>query len=201
MTIEADVERLLRRHGLTSTGSDTNLTIRLKNERMFIKYGEKHLAYSPGAQRWIIELTGFNGQRMELDGMNLQFTREINNEVPEPQIVDFGSFWYKTAFVNSLASLVACRPVRLGEVIHPNDPRFVQPDPAVMPPASLWNKMEDTRLERWGVSCLDAQEAITDKWALDFRDGRLSGAQVAEKLDEYLAGVPGWQDSSPESTG
>lgn len=194
VAIEREIELLLRRYGLTSTGSDTNLTFRSENQQLVVKYGEHQLAYSPDALSWIKELTGFNGERLELDGMNLQFTREVEQEHPEPQIIDFGAYWYKTAFKHPLVSLVACRPVRLGEIIAPDDPRFPQPDPQLMPPPAEWLKHRNSRFEDWGPSFNDAQDGATMTWALAFRDGRMSRAQLAEQLDAYLACVPGWRE-------
>lgn len=193
VAIEREIELLLRRYGVTSTGSDTNLTFRSENQQLVVKYGEHPLNYSADAVSWIKELTGFKGELLELDGMNLQFTREVEQEHPEPQIIDFGAFWYKTVFDRPLVSLVACRPVRLGELIPPDDARFVQPDPQLMPPPDAWLKHRQSRFYDWAPSFRDSQDGITVTWALGFRDGTLSRAQVTEQLDDYLALVPGWR--------
>jgi len=193
--IERDIELLLRRYGLTSTGADTNLFLSLEGNRMVVEYGESNLVYSPGALAWIFELTGFRGEPMEIDGMNLQFTREVEADPPAPQIVDFGSFFYHAEFTNPIVSLVASRPCRIGEVIHPGDPDFVQPDPALMPPPDLWLKNEIIPIEEeevdWDIKLPDPQDSITAIWSLQYRSGELTAAELMAEVDAYLATVPG----------
>ncbi|MDJ0840163.1 MAG: hypothetical protein QNK37_26865 [Acidobacteriota bacterium] len=186
--IEKEVELTLRRYGITSTGWDTILSFDQEDGNLVVKYGENTLAYSPQSQDWIIELTGFQGERLELEGINLQFTREVNEGAP--QIIDFGGFWHRETFENPLVSLVACRPVRLGEIIKPGEPKFVTPDPEVRPPLDVWGKTGEVfgfdQSAAWQGFHNDNQELLCLNLARRFRDRELTGRQVREYLDRYI---------------
>ncbi len=159
---------------------------------MLAKYGEGEISYSPKLEDWIREMTGFEGERLDFEGINLQFTREVNNEPPLPQIVDFGGFWYLDDFSNPLISIVACRPVRMGPIIWPHDERFSRPDHDHRPPPELWSKtgkIWDFTAEGTGRPQFDNdnQMLLALNLGLAFREDRLTGKQVRDTMDAYLA--------------
>ncbi|MDJ0842536.1 MAG: hypothetical protein QNK37_38915 [Acidobacteriota bacterium] len=203
-TMEMDIERILRRYGITSTGSDTYVQIRAVDGVVRYYYGEGEMTFSRELQEWILEMTRFNGSNRLFEGVNLQFTEDIKRNPPRPRIVDFGSYWVKEGFHEPLLSLVACRPLRLGRIIWPDDPEFVQPDPQLRVPYEVWGWTEGV----WGYGRqgtgiaypMDNPGLLAHHLAMAFRRGEMTSAEVRAKLDEMIhVAVAGWPEKKPAS--
>ncbi len=186
-----ELELLIRKYGLTTTGTDTNLTILTEGGLVRYKYGEGYLNFSKAAQEWIIELTDFVGKTLHLEGVNIQFTEGILAEPPEPQIVDFGSFWAKDSFQNPIVNLVASRPMRIGSIVQPDSETFVQPDKQLALPQTFWGDSgpiwgydrKDT-----GISYpMDTPSILCHSLACAFRRHEVDSKQVEAQIKALIA--------------
>ena len=211
LAVEMELELLLRKYGITSVSSLTTVDIFSDNGAMVVKYGAHILSFRAAEVEWIRKRINFTGQKIRFEGMNFQFTREVNLDPPTPQIVDFGQFRVKKKLENPILSLVADHLVRLGEIIYPDDPRFVQPDERIRLPYEIWG----TTGEIWGYKALDMgvppapilealrtmdnpNEADSCVWCIDnlivlgfclakeFNKGRITGDEVRKKLSEFV---------------
>ncbi len=133
--LELGLELALRRYGLTSAGPMTHVEIAASgtaNGGIAVRWSGTPLRLRRGEQREIAAAVGFTGGTLRLEGTNIQLTREAETyrgRRARPQILDFGAWRARARFEHPLASLVALRLLRLGEVVRPEDPRYVQPDP------------------------------------------------------------------------
>jgi len=188
--LELSVELLLRRYGVTSTLVATTIEIADSDGRTEIKYGGTLLHYEEDQIEQIKEMASFTGGRKQLDGVNLQFTREAESNPAGAQIVDFGGFLVKERFENPIVSLVADRLLRLGETISPSDARFVQPDEKIRLPYQLWG--ETGRIWEYEVPkaestlIMDNPKILAFNLARAFREKRLTGSDVRDKIEKYL---------------
>ena len=189
--LELSIELLLRRYGVTSTGVATIIEIADSDGKTAIKYGSTLLSYNEDEIKQIKEMASFTGGLKRLDGVNLQFTRQAESNPAGAQIVDFGGFLVKEKFENPIVSLVADRLLRLGEIISPSDPRFVQPDEKIRLPYQLWG--ETGRIWEYEASeaelstlIMDNPKTLAFNLARAFREKRLTGNEVRDKIEEYL---------------
>jgi hypothetical protein len=189
--LELSVELLLRRYGITSASVSTIIEIADSDGKTAIKYGSTLLRYNEDEIKKIKEMASFTGGLKRLDGVNLEFTREAELNPACAQIVDFGGFLVKERFENPIVSLVADRLLRLGEIISPSDPRFVQPDEKIRLPYRFWG--ETGRIWEYEASEAELLTRIRDNpkilafnLARAFREKRLTGSDVRDKIEEYL---------------
>ncbi|HZF10285.1 MAG TPA: hypothetical protein VFE33_15960 [Thermoanaerobaculia bacterium] len=169
VAMELEVELLLRRYGLTSVGPMTRIDLRRKGERLEVLYGGTPLHFEPEARDRICRKVGLAGGRLVLEGANVQFTREAETEPHAAWLVDFGSYRTRERFAGPLVSLVTSRLLRLGGILLPGDPRFVQPDPALALPDRL----------------LDAPD-LPYALARRFRAREITGQEVREALSAAI---------------
>jgi hypothetical protein len=176
---ELEIELLLRRYGLTSEGPMTR--IELAGEpgsagALTVRYAGTPLRFTADECRRIRKKTRFAGGRLLLEGVNVQLTREAEDDPVRAQLVDFGAYRTRERFAAPLVGLVASRLLRLGSVLFPDDPRFPQPDPALALPDRL----------------LDADD-LPYELARRFRARDWTGEEVRRRLDEAIsAGVQRW---------
>jgi hypothetical protein len=176
VALELEIELLLRRYGLTSVGPMTRIELRKEGEGLQVIYGGTRLKFDPDARRRICRKVGLSTGRMILEGANVQFTREAEADPREAWLVDFGSYRTRERFDGPLVSPVSSRLLRLGGVLQPDDPRFVQPDPALALPGRL----------------LDAPD-LPYALARRFRAREISGQEVREALDAAIReATAGW---------
>lgn len=166
VTLELEIELQLRRYGLTSVGPMTRIELRQAGEGLKVIYGGTPLEFDPDARRRICRKVRFSQGRLVLEGANVQFTREAEADPGEACLVDFGSYRTRERFDGPLVSLVSSRLLRLGGVLQPDDPRFVQPDPAL----ALPGRFLDTP---------DLPYALARR----FRAREISGDEVRQALD------------------
>jgi hypothetical protein len=175
--LEMEIELLLRRYGLTSVGPMTRIEISGDpgpTGPLQVRYAGTPLEFDPDACRRIRKKVGFPGGKQVLEGVNVQFTREAEEGMEQAQLVDFGSYRTRERFLGPLVALVASRLLRLGDVLPPSHPRFVQPDPALALP------------DRW----LDATD-LPYMLARRFRTGEIAGEEVRSELDRAIADAVG----------
>lgn len=189
--LELAVELLLRRYGVTSTGMATIIEIADSDGETAIKYGSTLLRYKEDEIKQIKEMASFEGERKRLEGVNIQFTREAQSHPACSQIVDFGGFFVKEKFENSIVSLVVDRLLRLGKIVSPCDPRFVQPDEKIRL-SYQWcgetgeicgYKASETELS---ALLMDNPKILAFNLAREFRENKLTGNDVRDKLEAYL---------------
>lgn len=189
--LELTIELLLRRYGITSHGPGISIEIADTGGKTVIKYGASLLQYKEEDIEQIKKTAGFEGGRRRLEGINIQFTREAELNPSRPQIVDFGGFFMKERFENPIVSLVADRLLRLGKIISPCDPDFVQPDEKVRLPGRLWG--EGGRIRGYKASRAELTAFVMDKpkilafnLAREFREKKLTGNDVRNKIEAYV---------------
>jgi hypothetical protein len=123
---EMEIEFILRRYGITSSGSGVTIEIRRTAEGVQVRYGGVHLSYLEHELKRIEEHAGFDGPFERFEGLNIQFTEELQRQPARIQIVDLGSFRVKESFTRPVVSLVSDRLVYMGEIVRPGDPNWVR---------------------------------------------------------------------------
>ncbi len=196
--LELRIEFLLRRYGITSVSPATTIDIAERDGGTFIKYGFFPVSYSEPTVERIKRLTGFKGEAQQFDGVCLQFTREVEADPPQAQFVDLGGYFVRERFENPVVSLVACRIMRLGEIIRQDDERFTQPEERLISSFKFGGSRgrdggrKFTALELAGVDadCAGLQMSdvrlLAHNLAAEYRAGRLDGAAVLETLEDYV---------------
>jgi hypothetical protein len=172
VALELELELLLRRYGLTSVGPMTRIELAGDARRLAVRYGFTPLSLKSQDLRRIRQRTGFAGGALVLEGTNVQLTREAERGPGEAQLVDFGAYRTRERFAGPLASLVSSRLLRLGSILHPHDPRYVQPDPALGLPDRMFDQQGEADLPY--------------DLAKGFRSGALSGDEVRQELDRMI---------------
>jgi len=181
VALELGLELALRHYGLTSAAPMTRVEIApgISGE-IAVRWGGTPLRLGRRDQREIAAAVGFEGGTLRLEGINVQLTREAETyrgRRPAPQILDFGAWRARARFEHPAASLVALRLLRLGEIIVPGDPRYVQPDPRLAIPQGFLD-----------VECFAL--------ARRFRAGDVSVRALARRLDGAIADVTAaWRSS------
>jgi hypothetical protein len=154
--MELGLELALRRYGLTSAGPMTHVEIREaaaprgRRGGIAVRWSGTPVRLRAAEEQAVVEAAGFRGGALRLEGTNVQLTREAETyrgRLPRPQILDFGAWRARARFEHPAASLVALRLLRLGEIIQPGDPRYVQPDPRLALPQGFLDE-ECFRLAR-----------------------------------------------------
>jgi len=140
--MELGIELALRRYGLTSAGPMTHVEIRetaspRSRRDIAVAWSGTPVRLRSAERRALVESLGFEGGTLRLEGTNVQLTREAETyrgRAPRPQILDLGAWRARARFEHPAAILVALRLLRLGEIVRPGDPRYVQPDPRLALP-------------------------------------------------------------------
>ncbi|MBV9924324.1 MAG: hypothetical protein JOZ96_04720 [Acidobacteria bacterium] len=195
--LELKIEFLLRRYGITSVSPATTIDIAERGGGTHIKYGFFNVTYSPEKVERIKGLTGFKGEPQQFDGVCMQFTRDVEADPPRAEIIDLGGYFVRERFENPLVSLVACRIMRLGEIIGQTDARFTQPEERFVKAyrfdARGGPKFKSPLLA--GVDPSRPEPQMTDvrvlarDLAFEYRAGRLDGQGVLDTLDAYVEDV------------
>jgi len=189
--LEFAIELLLRRYGVTSIGVATIIEIADCDSETTIKYGFTPLQFKADEVERIKAAANFTAGRKLLEGVNIQFTKAAESNPDRAQIIDFGGFFVKENFENPIVSLVGDRLLRLGEMISTSDSRFVQPDEKIRLPQALWGETGQI----WGYEASEAElsafvmdnpKILAFNLARDFREQKLSGADVCSKIELFL---------------
>ena len=135
--MEIEIELLLRRYGLTSAGEGTTIEVARHGDGVRVIYGGTPVALLEHELRLLERHAEPEGEVERFKGANVQLTDEVLLDPQRARIVDFAGFQAEPRFTSPLVSLVAGRLARMGEILRPESPRFVQPDPEVCLPYDL----------------------------------------------------------------
>lgn len=188
--LEMEIEFLLRRHGITSVSPATTIVLTETDNSFHVKYGYFDMDLDEERLARVRALTGFGGGRLVIDGVNLQFTDEVERADPLPVLLDFGGYFVRESFDNPIVSLVSRRLLRLSEIIRTDDPRFTQPDEE-RSLLKAFRRLADTGRElAWPPAAAGEQQnldprLLADNLARGFRAGQLTGAEVYAKIEDY----------------
>ena len=188
--VELEVELLLRRYGVTSAGPLTTIEITRRGGSVDLKYGEAVPAVLASLRERIADRAGIASGTGRLEGINIQFTREVAADPPVVLVVDFGSFRVKETFDHPIVSLVAGRLLRMGTIVRPDAADFVRPDPRIRLPFDLCGGEggvfgytgSDTGLSPFAG---DNSRLLTHSLASGFREGRVTAEDLSRVLAAY----------------
>jgi hypothetical protein len=128
-------------------------------------------------------LRRFNEDQFRVEGINVQITRDVEAEDSRGQLLDFGHINLRERFKHPVASLVRDRILRIGGVIWPNDPAFIQPIPNLHLPLDKLGRM----------TLNDRCFRLADQ----FREKQLSTSLMAAEIDSIvLEGTEKWSHES-----
>jgi hypothetical protein len=168
--LELEVELVLRRYGISARFLGPWVSVSTDSEgRVTTSYGMPPEPMTQLQLEQLHGLTGFIPKDLVIDGINVQFTREKSLQPLAGRLIDLGVFSIYRKFDSALATLVADRPLYLGQIIFPGDARFIQPDPTIRIPS----EMED----------LDYQ---CEQIAQGFRNAVLSADRVREDIHRLV---------------
>jgi len=192
--VKLEIELLLRHYGVTSTSPATSFVIDDESGKVEITYAGKSIPPHPDDQiAKFLELAGYDGGKMILEGVNVQLTRDSATRPSRASVVDFGHYSVHERFEHTLVTLVRDRSMRWGGSIKPSAKHFVQP-----------NKLLKANVREWGTPKKpDPRFAVPAHpeliWpapfvtgfdlAHAFRDGSLDAAGVRKRLDAMIASV------------
>jgi len=137
-----EIEMLLRNYGITSTTVGTSFLARFATEGLEVYYGPHLVSDLSTVETAIVEgLRRPGTEEIRLEGVNVQMSRGVQYDPIGGQLVDFGQFNVREDFQHPVASLVCDRPLRLGGILWPDHPTFVQPDPELALPTERWGRI------------------------------------------------------------
>jgi hypothetical protein len=196
-----EIELLLRHYGLTSSNRGTQFRFEDSPKGRVVRYVMGTVTELAAQEQQTID-DWLRGAALPLtcDGVNIQLTREVDKTPTcRAQLLDFGQYEVRPHFEEPLVSLVYGELLRWGAALWPHDPDFVQPIPKLRVAPNRWGfgkwRANDPdrprRFESEGASVL------AQRLARDFRDGRLSGAQVRSAIYGFVAGsIAHWEHTA-----
>jgi hypothetical protein len=166
-----EVEMTLRSYGLTSATVASSLEVEVSNGSLIVRDGGTPVSnLSKGEIAFFRSVTrGVPSARFER--VNVQLTRRCG-VAHRGEVVDFGHYHVRPRFDNPLCSTVGDRPFCLGPVMWPEDPAYIQPDPALHVPSAVWHR------PNLNVLCFDL--------AARFGDSRCTRAQLLTEMENPL---------------
>jgi hypothetical protein len=129
--LELKIELLLRRYGFSFRLRGNWIDVFNTPSGLTTSYGTPARPMTPSQLDQLISITGPITQQLQIDGLNVQFTRELRIHPLSARLIDFAGVGIYESFDNPLATLVADRPLFLGHIVFPSDAKFVQPDPRI----------------------------------------------------------------------
>lgn len=136
-----DIELLLRKYGITSTGLVTTVTINTTpdGKSLIAKYGDR--LQNLKDKEFINYLQKFCQDKKKpvlFEGVNVQLTEDLETNPLKATLVDFGQYNIRGFFEHPILFLAAYRPLFWGGAMWPNDPRYVQPFKKLAIDPALW---------------------------------------------------------------
>jgi hypothetical protein len=135
--LELKVELVLRRYGISARIPNWVSVSRDSGGHVKTSYGMPSAPMNQLQLEQLHSITGFINKDLIIHGINIQFTREISLQPLAGRLIDFGGFGIYRKFDGAFATLVADRPLYLGQIILPSDVAFIQPDPAIRIPIEM----------------------------------------------------------------
>lgn len=182
--IKIEIEMLLRCYGLTSTATGTSFDISFEENSVRLLYNRQPVTGLNDEEIELLRrLRRFNEDQFRVEGINVQITRDVEAEDSRGQLLDFGHINLRERFKHPVASLVRDRILRIGGVIWPNDPAFIQPIPNLHLPLDKLGRM----------TLNDRCFRLADQ----FREKQLSTSLMAAEIDSIvLEGTEKWSHES-----
>lgn len=172
-TVKIQIEMLLRNYGITSTNPGTSFDIAFTEDTVQLHYAGQAVAGLNASEIHILRgLRRFGEEHIRIEGINMQLARDVGREPSSGHVVDFGHIEVQQTFKYALASLVRDRTLRLGGIIWPDDPAFIQPDPELQLNLDEWDR------RKLNDRCFALAE--------HFRAGAMSSADVVTQLDNLV---------------
>ena len=126
------VETLLRGYGLTSTDA-LPFTLYNHGDRLALTFGDLRVeeVLSPEEIAQVMSNVGPGRIKTPMETVTVQFTRvdEDRREESSLQLLDFGSYRIACDFHMPMTAPARDRPMTIGPIIWPDDPRYVRVDP------------------------------------------------------------------------
>ncbi len=167
--LKFEVEALIRHYGLTSCTYGTSVHVSERAGRLAVELGPLPVELDAHREGKLRARMRGRAAPLRFDGVNVQLTRESSLSPRHAQLVDFGHYSVRDAFDSPLTGLARDRFLRMGTVVWPSDPHFVQPDPRVAIPQAQYSS------------------SVTKPWAFDlalrFRAGEITGDEVRESIE------------------
>jgi hypothetical protein len=187
---QVEIELLLRHYGLTSSNRGTRFRFEEDNDDLRVFYaGDAVSNFSRDDLRLIRGWLRDANLPLECDGINIQMAHGVElTGASRAHLVDFGHYEMRGRFTDSLVSLVCNQPLRWGAAIHPGDPAFVQPSPALCLPEAKWGFARQ-RFDQPGRprrSEGEGPSALAHALARNFRAGHLTGEDVRHELTRFI---------------
>lgn len=186
--VQLEVEKLIRKYGITSVNEVTTIKINKENGQLQINYGDQKIDFFSDEQKAEIEKVSHYSNNLTplvFDGINIQHTREISIEPAQATLVDFQSYTIKETFDNPILSLVSDKLMRWGGSIWPDYPDFVKPDPNIRIPFQLLSGTGNI----WGYNMGEGKikiDSLCYGLAADFRANNISREMILSTLQTYL---------------
>ncbi len=159
-----EVALLLRRYGITSTAGDYRIEAR--DGALVLHARDEEFVFRGEDAARVAALTRYNGGLLSIDAVNVQYTSGVAETPPRPQIYDFGSFQASSNFIAPIfIASSACEVDLVGEMIHPDDPRFPRADLCMLPKRA---------------------NALGSQLAWEYVHGRRDGASIALAIDRFV---------------
>lgn len=160
-----DVTLLLRRYGITSVSGDYRL--RRRGKTMVLRARREEFLFAGEEAQRVIAFTRWRRGTLPIDAVNIQYTSGLYDTPPRPQVYDFGSFlagppeYTKPIYIATSAAEIDL----VGEMIHPDDPRFPRADVC--------------RLPRFA-------NAFAARLAGEYTIGQRDGRAIGEAIDRFV---------------
>jgi hypothetical protein len=173
--LKGEVEMLLRRYGITSCKDGTLLELAQDKGCLKLRYAGRSTWLPDDSTRAILRMLAgvsldWTGQT-SLEGINVQFAREVGSGPSRAQVVDFGQYTFRDHFRFPALNLVRNRPLMWGSALHPESPHYLQPNPDLSIPSQNWHGAKS-----WNL-------------AAAYRNGELTGDEVLSEIFSFLQQV------------
>lgn len=179
--ITIEIERLLRRYGITSSAPETTIEIdNTGNEVIIRRVGypmppsgdyPKHFCWTDKHRARLLQLSRAGRELISFEGMNIQMARLVDNDPSSIQLVDFTQYICRGSFEMPFYSRVRDQPMLWGAGFKPTDPDYVQPDPKLCLPVDSWNHLR--RIGVFDMSC-------------KLRSGLITRETIVQTLSELI---------------
>jgi hypothetical protein len=166
--ISLHVEKLLRSFGMTTASGVRRMHITREGGRIALRIGDTPwpmTAEGVGICLFLLE----RAEQVSLDRPDVQLARDMDSPAANAQILDFGAIRVEQRFAYPISTGSG---VTLDRICWPDEPGFIQPDPARALPLSSWNRPSLSRL--------------CTKLAWQFRHDEISRVELRRTLEEPL---------------
>lgn len=184
--LEIEMELLLRKYGVTSIGGWTRYAMRKKGDVLKVVYAGNLLTNLTAEElRQVEELANYKEGLLVLYGMNIQLTRDVDFNQSFATLVDFGQYGVSKRFKDAIFNFARDRVLRLGDIIHPSDARYVQPSEELCVSVDRCVAYSNHN-EFLTVEPVCNVYQVFDGLAASFRKGDLCRDDIYRFLDKYL---------------